>query len=385
MNSQTTPTVLFPSEWMEAQPRVSGPLFGYAHEGTGVYNLLACGAPPSRPPMIRPPVELGTLAPGDQQVSPVEHGRLVGRYTHDGIQFTVGTANCRAQSYSLTQDVFSRNTGILESSRLLGCCAIISGCGSVGSQLALDLARSGVGRFVLVDNDVLAYHNICRHQCGITDVGRWKVEALRDRILEIHPQARILTLNSTLQMVPPAVFQEWCDDRSIIVGCADNREGDVYANQISCIARIPFLSIGLWERAFAGELFWSLPGSTPCYYCVFGGAEHALSGRVSANRQHYIGELNPAEVQFEPGIAVDIGFVTTIGSKIALDLLSFGNPAEYQPRLLRDLRQFTLVCNTNSRSIGGERSELFDHALQITRSIEVRRRDDCPHCRLVTI
>ena len=52
---------------------------------------------------------------------------------------------------------------------------VVLGCGSVGSLIAMELARSGVGNFLLVDADTLEYHNLCRHQCGIEDVGDLKV------------------------------------------------------------------------------------------------------------------------------------------------------------------------------------------------------------------
>lgn len=77
------------------------------------------------------------------------------------------------------QNIFSRNTGILESEIMRSKCVFILECGSVGSLIALELARAGVGKFVLVDNDVLEYHNICRHQCSISDVGEYKVNVLK--------------------------------------------------------------------------------------------------------------------------------------------------------------------------------------------------------------
>jgi hypothetical protein len=281
--------------------------------------------------------------------------------------------------YSLTRDVFSRNAGILESGRLLECRAIFSGCGSVGSLAALELARAGVGQFVLTDPDVLAYHNLCRHQCAITDVGRHKVEALRDRILDINPSAEVTVFAEILENSRAAVTEEFYGPKSLILCCADNREGDWNANRISCLTRTPMLSIGLWERAFAGELFWSIPPETPCYHCVFGGVAGTLSGRVAANHHVYSVQEDLAEVAFEPGISVDIGFVTTIGVKIALDLLSRDVPG-YVPKLLGSLTQFTLVCNSNDARVGGDRAELFDHPLQVTRSIQVERLAGCPHC-----
>lgn len=73
---------------------------------------------------------------------------------------------------------------------------IIFGVGGVGSWCAEALIRSGVGRLTLVDNDVVCETNINRQmQATAKTVGQLKVEALRHRLLEIHPDAQIETLS----------------------------------------------------------------------------------------------------------------------------------------------------------------------------------------------
>lgn len=65
----------------------------------------------------------------------------------------------------------------------------IIGCGSVGSTVAENLARSGVTRFSLWDFDVVEPHNLANQMFRAVDIGKSKVEALRDIILEINPDA----------------------------------------------------------------------------------------------------------------------------------------------------------------------------------------------------
>ena len=68
----------------------------------------------------------------------------------------------------------------------------IFGVGGVGGYVAEALARSGVGRFVLVDKDVVSESNINRQIIATTKtVGMSKTTAMKERILEINPQARI--------------------------------------------------------------------------------------------------------------------------------------------------------------------------------------------------
>ncbi|MBO5829158.1 MAG: ThiF family adenylyltransferase [Paludibacteraceae bacterium] len=276
---------------------------------------------------------------------------------------------CKQELYALKLDVFSRNTGILESSIMLKKKALFIGCGSVGSLVAVELAKAGVGSFMLVDNDIFGYHNICRHQCGIYDVGRYKTDALADRILQINPYAVVHKYNCTIQEVDRDELLSFCDEDCIAIGGADNREGDLYANDIAKKTNMPFISIGCWERAFAGEIFYCLPDGMPDYE-DFLVAMGYTSGRVTQNRMFYTTEEDLEKVSFEPGISADVNFVVIIGVKIILDLLNRNTP-NYTQRLIPYLTQYTLVCNTNDTKIGGEQAEIFTYPLQVTTSIIV--------------
>lgn len=65
----------------------------------------------------------------------------------------------------------------------------ILGCGSVGSTVVENLARCGLTHFALYDFDVVEEHNIVNQMFRQQDIGRPKVEALRDIVLEINPAA----------------------------------------------------------------------------------------------------------------------------------------------------------------------------------------------------
>ena len=72
---------------------------------------------------------------------------------------------------------------------------IIFGVGGVGSWCAEGLVRSGITHLTLVDSDTVSRSNINRQLMATSrTVGRPKVEALRDRLLDINPNAEILAL-----------------------------------------------------------------------------------------------------------------------------------------------------------------------------------------------
>ena len=72
---------------------------------------------------------------------------------------------------------------------------IIFGVGGVGSWCAESLVRSGISRLTIVDSDRVCITNVNRQLMATTKtVGRVKVEALRERLLEINPSAEIEAL-----------------------------------------------------------------------------------------------------------------------------------------------------------------------------------------------
>lgn len=64
----------------------------------------------------------------------------------------------------------------------------IIGCGSVGSTIAENLARSGVTNFTLWDFDTVEAHNIVNQMFTQKDINRPKVEALKEILVGINPE-----------------------------------------------------------------------------------------------------------------------------------------------------------------------------------------------------
>lgn len=66
----------------------------------------------------------------------------------------------------------------------------IAGAGGLGSNAAISLARSGIGRLIIADFDVVEPSNLNRQQYFIDQVGRPKVEALHENLTRINPYVR---------------------------------------------------------------------------------------------------------------------------------------------------------------------------------------------------
>ena len=76
--------------------------------------------------------------------------------------------------------------------RLQGSRVAVFGVGGVGGHVVEALARSGVGSFELIDNDVVSPSNINRQIIATWQtVGQYKVDVMRERILSINPRAAV--------------------------------------------------------------------------------------------------------------------------------------------------------------------------------------------------
>ena len=90
-------------------------------------------------------------------------------------------------------EISSRHHGLIETDLLKNSSVLIFGLGTGGIQIAINLAKCGVGNFYLIDPDRLEIGNICRHQAGISHIGRKKVLVAKDLLLEKNPDIKVHT------------------------------------------------------------------------------------------------------------------------------------------------------------------------------------------------
>ncbi len=94
---------------------------------------------------------------------------------------------------------FSRNELVIGKEglkKLQNTTVAILGIGGVGSFSAEALARSGVGRLILVDKDIIDITNVNRQiHALVSTVGRKKAEVMKERILEINPNCDVVAMH----------------------------------------------------------------------------------------------------------------------------------------------------------------------------------------------
>lgn len=218
-------------------------------------------------------------------------------------------------------DVFDRVRGVFESDRLRESRVLVVGVGSGGSFIVRELAKAGVGSFTLVDHDRLDESNVCRHELGLSDIGRRKVNAMRDYVLDRNPQADVDVHTFKLDGEALGSFIEICTAFApdLIVCGTDNRESRLLINRVALMLDTVALYGGVRRRAYAGQVLRVIPHLTPCYQCFITGVpDVAIDVEVSSDAEARPLSYTDRVVVPEPGLSTDIAPVAMFMAKLAL-------------------------------------------------------------------
>jgi sulfur carrier protein ThiS adenylyltransferase len=97
----------------------------------------------------------------------------------------------------------------------------IAGCGGLGSNCAVALARVGIGKLVLADFDIIEESNLNRQYFFYDQIGKPKVFSLKENILRINPSIKIEEYNIKLSEKEIVDLYKNCD---VIVEAFDKAE-----------------------------------------------------------------------------------------------------------------------------------------------------------------
>ena len=96
----------------------------------------------------------------------------------------------------------------------------VFGIGGVGGFVVEALARCGVGKFTLIDNDIVSVSNINRQIIALNStIGKDKVTVMKERVLDINPNAQVIT--KKLFYLPETASEFNFSDYDYIVDCID--------------------------------------------------------------------------------------------------------------------------------------------------------------------
>jgi molybdopterin/thiamine biosynthesis adenylyltransferase len=150
------------------------------------------------------------------------------------------------------------------SERLAQKSALVIGLGGLGCPSALALARAGVGRLVLCDDDIVDVSNLHRQILySEADVGRHKLDAAREALLAEGAQVVDVVRSRFL----PENSRTLVQDMDVVLEGADNFATKFLTADTCFLEGVPVVH-GAAIR-FQGTAFSVKPTGRPCYRCLF--------------------------------------------------------------------------------------------------------------------
>jgi len=142
----------------------------------------------------------------------------------------------------------------------------IVGCGSVGGQLATQLASTGISRLTLIDPDRLEAANVYRHVLGRADIGRRKVDALADD-LRRRPYLDVDVAHEPAQkLLVHRLHRDQFDAIVVTIGdVTQSRELQELLRDYSGIVMFTWLE----PLGIGGHALTRPAGAKGCYECLF--------------------------------------------------------------------------------------------------------------------
>lgn len=117
----------------------------------------------------------------------------------------------------------------------------VFGIGGVGGHAVEALARSGVGNLELVDHDTVSLTNLNRQIVALhSTIGKYKVEVMRDRVLDINPEANVVIHKCFY--LPETAGQFDFSKYDYVVDCIDTVTGKLQLIENAKKAGVPVIS-----------------------------------------------------------------------------------------------------------------------------------------------
>lgn len=212
-----------------------------------------------------------------------------------------------------------RRAGILETTILQDKTVLCVGLGTGGAHVAIELAKCGVGRFLLVDRDRLSVGNVVRHPGGISQVGRAKVNVMRDLIREKNPRASVDVHLIDVGFANRDLLAELVGRSDLVICGTDNRQSKLLINEVCVAANVTAVFGGAFRRAYGGQVLRVRPKLSPCHQC-FVAAMPDEAGDVEVSSADDAAEIAYSDqpVAIEPGLSLDVLPIANMVAKLGL-------------------------------------------------------------------
>jgi proteasome lid subunit RPN8/RPN11 len=214
------------------------------------------------------------------------------RSLHAELEIVDETLRQAAPSPEVLADAaFDRVSDAYDLARMARARVVAIGVGGAAGFIE-DLARCGVGQFVLIDPDMVAVSNIATQQVYRKDIGHPKVAALAERLRDINPAATVQAIAGSFNDLDDDTMRELCRDApgdqapavTLLCGLTDDFMAQARINALALHLGLPSLCAQVWLEGRGAEITFTYPGLTPaCHRCVLASRYRAYLSDSFAN------------------------------------------------------------------------------------------------------
>lgn len=148
--------------------------------------------------------------------------------------------------------------------RLSSAAVMMVGAGGLGAPVGYYLTAAGVGKLIIVDNDIVELSNLNRQILHFTaDIGRLKTDSAKEKLVALNPECQVETY--PVRITPQNAI-EMFRKADLIVDCTDGFTSKYLLNDAAVLSGKTLIHAGV--LAFGGQLMVIQPGSS-CLRCIF--------------------------------------------------------------------------------------------------------------------
>jgi len=270
---------------------------------------------------------------------------------------------------------FDRIESLFDIRLFAGVKVLIAGCGSGGGNVALQLAMAGIPNFTLIDSDTLEPENVIRHICGRSYLGQKKVDAVAEVLRDRNPKVKVSRIEADLMAY--VGLESEIRNADVVVLATDNEPTRYLINDLCVRTKTPFVVGRVFTRGIGGEVFAFRPAEGGCLACLETFLQRTTFREgikeidlVSEEEREKIYGMEIEEIKDSPGLAVDIGFISSFHTRFVLDAIG---------RNLVERPQFLGLIEENYVIWGNRPTHPFNKHFQLQRMI-LPQLDSCTVC-----
>jgi adenylyltransferase/sulfurtransferase len=142
---------------------------------------------------------------------------------------------------------------------------LLMGAGGLGSAASFYLVAAGVGKIGIIDSDLVELSNLNRQILHKNNrIGRPKAESARQTLGDLNPDIEVVSYQ--IRLTPENAF-DLIGEYDLVVDCSDNFPARFLMNDVCVRTGKPLIYGAI--SGFEGQAMTILPGSGPCYRCLY--------------------------------------------------------------------------------------------------------------------